>query len=83
MICGGGAPFEGDVDVIRAMARHMGIRFLDLDEAKNKARTLVRLHRPAIEVVASELLRRRIMTGEEIAAMLGTTVAPDLWDWAR
>jgi hypothetical protein len=22
-------------------------------------------------------------TGEEITAMLGTTVAPDLWDWAR
>jgi hypothetical protein len=63
--------------------RRLGLKFLDLDAARSKARALVRLHRPAIEAVASELMRRRTMTGEEIAAMLGATVAVDLWDWAR
>jgi hypothetical protein len=56
---------------------------VDLDAARANARQLVRLHRAEIGVVAAELLRRRTMTGDEIAAVLGVTVAVDLWDWAR
>jgi hypothetical protein len=59
MICGGRAPFEGDSRVIREMTRRMGIRFLDLDAAQNKARKVIRLHRASIEAVADVLIERR------------------------
>ena len=52
----GNAPVTGHVDAIRAMAQRLGIRFIDLDGARAHARQLVRLHRPAIEVVADALL---------------------------
>jgi hypothetical protein len=37
----------------------MGIRFLDLDAAQNKARKVIRLHRASIEAVADVLIERR------------------------
>ena len=79
LICGGGAPFEGDVNVIRAMTRRMGIRFLDLDEVKNKARILVRLHRAEIGAVADVLIERRSLSGAEVAALVPDVRAAPLW----
>jgi hypothetical protein len=51
------------------MTRRLGLKFVDLDAARAHARQLVRLHRAEIGVVAAELLRRRTMTGDEIAAV--------------
>jgi hypothetical protein len=42
------------------MVRRLGLKLLDLDAARGRARELVQLHRPAIETVAAELLRRMV-----------------------
>jgi hypothetical protein len=68
------------LDVIKTMARRLGLKLLDLDAARGRACELVQLHRPAIEAVAAELLRRRTMSGDEVGALLSTVTAPrSLW----
>jgi hypothetical protein len=44
------------VFALRSMTRRLGLKFLNLDGARSKARQLVRLHRPAIEAVADALV---------------------------
>jgi ATP-dependent Zn protease len=65
--------------VIKTMAQRLGLKFLDLDAARAHARKLVQQNRASIEVVATELLRRRRMTGAEVAALLPDIRTATLW----
>jgi hypothetical protein len=67
---------------IREMTRRLGIRFLDLESSRARARKLVLEYRRPIGMIATSLLVRRCMTGDDISELLSGVVAA-LASWVR
>jgi Carbon starvation protein CstA len=73
-------PIGADIDAIREMTRRLGIRFLDLESSRARARKLVLEYRRPIGMIATSLLVRRCMTGDDISELLsGVVAAPASW----
>jgi hypothetical protein len=74
------APIGADNDAIREMTRRLGIRFLDLESSRARALKLVLEYRRPIGMIATSLLVRRCMTGDDISELLsGVVAAPASW----